>query len=149
MQISEITKQYWEPEDWEDLEAVKSIADMYTIASRVIERMPKRIVSVCGPIASGGKGSLEANLAFFNESICKLQEQGLSVFDQMPFEMPMQDLKKIVAPMAILNEFYLPLFESERIETFYFLPSWETSLGATWEHEQVIRLGKPIVYIER
>ena len=91
MEFSEVTKKYWKDEDWDNLEKAESMVDMHIIAERIINRMPKPIVQVCGPIANGGLGSFEANLNAFNETIKSLQQQGLNVFDQMPFEIPMQD----------------------------------------------------------
>ncbi|PIR68152.1 hypothetical protein COU49_02245 [Candidatus Nomurabacteria bacterium CG10_big_fil_rev_8_21_14_0_10_35_16] len=126
MQFSEETKKYWEDKDWNDLEKAKSVADLYIIAKRIISRIPKPFVQVCGPIGTGGLGSIEANLKLFNKAIKKLQNQGINVFDQMPFEKPMQKLHdKSVAkgkyPENILTDFYCPLFESGLISTFYFL----------------------------
>ena len=149
MQLSNITKQYWTDEDLNDLEIADSPLAMYTIARRIIDRMPKPIVEVCGPIASGGLGSLEANLDVFNTTIKKLQAQGLHVFDQMLFEYPMQELKKKLAdPKQILLEFYLPLFESGDIQTLYFIKGWESSFGSNWEHDMGKKLGIEIKYLE-
>ena len=69
MEFSEITKQYWTKEDWENLEKVESTGDLYVIAQNIISKMPKPFVQVCGPIATGGLGSIEANLNTFNETI--------------------------------------------------------------------------------
>ena len=118
---------------------------MFIIASRVIDRLPKPIVTVCGPIATGGLGSVEKNLHAFNQKIIELQNKGLNVFDQMPFEEPMQEFKKKLQKgeylESILTDFYLPIFESGMISESYFMPGWESSHGANWEHEQFERLG--------
>lgn len=96
-------------------------------------------------------GSIEKNLDIFNSAIKKLQGEGLIVFDQMPFEIPMQVLKSKFSKEKIgediLNYFYLPIFNSGNITTFYFLPTWQTSLGAKWEHEKAKELGIKIVYL--
>lgn len=152
MEISEITKKYWTKENWENLEKVLSVGDLYIIAQDVISRMPKPFVQVCGPIATGGLGSIEANLNAFNETIKKLQNEGLSVFDQIPFEGSMQKLKKKITSKsevvtAILTDFYYPIFESGLISAFYFMPNWQTSFGAKCEHEKVKELGIKIVYL--
>jgi hypothetical protein len=148
MDISGITKKYWTEQDRKDLDLCEDASSMYAIASRIIDRMPKPIVEVCGPIASGGLGSLEANLDVFNKTIHELQAQGLSVFDQMPFEYPMQKLKKKLAdPMQILNEFYLPIFQSGHISTLYFIKGWESSIGSNWEHDLGKKLGIEIEYL--
>lgn len=124
---------------------------MYHIAERILERMPEGVAQVCGPIATGGLGSLEANLDVFNQAIKKLQASGVHVFDQMPFEMPMQKLKKDLKPgeyaYSILDDFYLPLMNQEKIKTFYFMPTWQTSKGAQWEHDLITKMGKEIRYL--
>ena len=148
MEISKVTQQYWTPEDLLELETAETVASMYSVARRVIDRMPKPIVEVCGPIASGGLGNIEANLGLFNRTIQELQVQGLHVFDQMPFEIPMQNLKKKLAhPSEILEGFYLPLFESKDISTLYFIPNWQSSVGSNWEHDKGEKLGIKIVYL--
>ena len=152
MELSKKTKEYWQEEDWKDLEESKSLKDMRVIAKRILNRMPKPIVQVCGPIdGSGGLGSLEKNLEAFNMSIIELQKRGLNVFDQMPFEVPMQKLKKKVFNEVfvkdILDNFYIPIFESGIVSAFYFMPNWETSNGAKWEHEKAKSLGSKIVYM--
>ena len=151
MQFSEITKKYWRDADWQDLKNAESMKDMHTIALRIIERMPRPIVQICGPVATGGLGSVELNLEVFNDSIKALQEKGLNVFDQMPFEIPMQDLKKEISVEQIgkdiLNDFYMPIFKSGDISAFYFMPSWQTSNGAKWEHEEAKKLGIKILYL--
>jgi len=78
MEFSEITKKYWEDRDWEDVEKAESVEDLYVVAQRIIDRMLRPIVEVCGPIANGGLGSLEANIfelrnlqQGFSTGICK------------------------------------------------------------------------------
>jgi hypothetical protein len=151
MEFSKKTKEYWEEKDWEDLKKAESIKDLYLIAERIINRMPKPMVQVCGPIATGGLGSIEANLNAFNETIIDLQNKGVNVFDQMPFEDPMQKLKTKMSTEecvnSILNDFYLPIFNIGHISSFYFMPGWESSNGANWEHERAKELGIEIIYL--
>ena len=152
MEFSEITKKYWEEKDWQDLEKAESMKELYLIAERIINRMPKPIVQVCGPIANGGLGSIEANLNAFNQTIKGLQNKGVNVFDQMPFEEPMQVFKKKAVIKeevfkSIMEDFYLPIFKSGLISTFYFMPSWQTSLGSKWEHKKAKALGIEIKYL--
>ena len=151
MEFSEITKKYWTDADWQDLEKAESMNDMHVIAMRVIARMPRPIGQACGPISRWGLGSVKENLNVFNDAIKKLQNKGLNIFDQMPFELPMQDFKKRVPGeegfQRIINDFYLPIFKSGEITTFYFMPTWQTSLGSKWEHEEAQKLGIKIEYI--
>jgi hypothetical protein len=152
MEFSEITKQYWTKEDWEDLEKVSNFLDMQVIAKRVLDRIPKPVAGVCGPIAeTGGLHSVEANLNVFNNAIIQLQKTGLRIFDQMPFEDKMQELKAKMNLEDFLRElnddFYMPIFKSKIVSTFYFIPGWETSNGAKFEHEKAKELGIKIVYL--
>jgi hypothetical protein len=152
MEFSDATKRYWRDEDFKDLEKVESIKDLFTIAERIIERMPKPFVQVCGPITTGGLGSTEANLKVFNETVIKLQNKGLTVFDQMPYESTMQRLQDELVAKGdylhnILTDFYYPLFNSGFISAFYFIPGWESSFGAKKEHEKAQELKIPIVYL--
>ena len=151
MKLSKITKEYWRENDWKDLEKVESAADLYAIAERIIAHMEKPLVQVCGPVGTGGLGSVEKNLEVFNDTIIQLQGKRLNVFDQMPFEDQMQNLKKKFSTEKvvndILNDFYLPIFKSGAISAFYFMPNWQTSFGARWEHEEAKKLGIKIVYL--
>jgi len=47
----------------------------------------------------------------------------------------------------ILTDFYLPIFEGGYIQDLYFIQGWQSSHGATWEHNQAERLGIKIIYI--
>lgn len=150
MELSNITKKYWKDEDWIDLKGAESIKDLYKIASKILQRMPKPIIQVCGPISTGGKGSIPDNLEVFNRKIKDLQDRGLIVFDQMPFEEPMHKMIMVNSEREyfedILTDFYLPLFESGNIKELHFLSGWKSSRGAMWEHEQAKRLKIKIIY---
>lgn len=152
MEFSEITKKYWTKEDWQDLGKVSNFADMRVIAKRILDRIPKPVAGVCGPIAeTGGLHSVEANLKVFNNAIIQLQKNGLRIFDQMPFENKMQEFKTKMNREDFLkelnNDFYMPIFESKAVSTFYFIPGWESSSGAKFEHEKAKELGIKIVYL--
>lgn len=152
MDFSEITLKYWQEKDREDLANAKSISDLFIIAERIIDRLPLPIGQVCGPITNGGFNSIEKNLEFFNQNIKNLQSQGNNIFDQMPFEETIQKFKeeeidKEKVYQSIMNDFYLPIFKSGKIKTFYFLPNWQTSKGAIWEHKMAEDLGIEIKYL--
>ena len=56
----------------------------------------------------------------------------------MPFETPMQKFKKEVIDgydERILFNFYQPIFKSGKINKLRFIPDWESSTGAKWEHD--------------
>lgn len=151
MELNKHTKQYWTEEDINELEKVETFKDMLTVAMRVLNRMQKPIAMVCGPITTGGKGSMFQNMLDFNKAIIRLQTKGVNVFDQMPYEQPMERLKLELPSNEyaydILTDFYLPIFEAKTISKFYFIPGWESSTGATWEHAQAKRLGIEIEYL--
>jgi hypothetical protein len=143
---------YWLPEDREALSLAQNYRDLLAIAKRVLSRTPHPIIQVCGPISTGGTGSIETNLKRFETAINALKARGLELFDQLPFEGPLQALTlRLEAnkyPKRLLEEFYLPILESRLVDELYFLPDWQTSIGARWEHEQALRIGLKITYLE-
>lgn len=145
------TAQYWTEGDLEAVKTAKDFKELYLIAQKILKIMPQPIVQVCGPIGTGGLGNVEDNLRAFDETIRSLQDKGFNVFDQMPFEWPMQVIKfnlpKGVYPDSIMTDFYIPIFESGYVSEFYFMPNWETSKGAKWEHNEAERLGIKINYL--
>lgn len=151
LEISKITKEYWTDKDLAELEKLESLREMSEYAIRVISRMPEPVIQVCGPISTGGLGSTEANLNALNEVIKKMQAQGKSVFDQVPFEIPIKKLKSKLKPGeylgSILTDFHLPIFESGKIKALYFMKGWESSKGSNWEHDEAKRLGIEIFYL--
>ncbi|MCR4283894.1 MAG: DUF4406 domain-containing protein [Parcubacteria group bacterium] len=142
---------YWDQEHFDKLETSLTYKDLFTIAEDVLRKMPPPVGQVCGPISTGGAGSVEKNLKRFEEAIINLQQQGIEIFDQVPFEVPMQRIKNLREcgdyDNSLLYDFYLPIFESKLIHRLYFLPDWESSTGAKWEHEQALRLGLDIEYM--
>jgi hypothetical protein len=152
MELSGITKKYWDEKDWQDLEKAENVVELFSIAKKIIDKMGKPLIQVCGPIGSGGLGSIDANLHAFNETVKELQKKGLNIFDQMPFEEPMQNFKsKAIDKEKIYNdimeEFYLPIFKSGAVSKFCFMPNWQSSKGAQWEHEKAKELNIEIVYL--
>ena len=142
---------YWTQDDLELLERVSSYREMRDIAFRVLQRIPRPTTQVCGPISTGGAGSIEKNVARLGKAIDHLHKNGHNIFNQLPFEDSMQRVRRIEGgsySVTLLEEFYLPIFESTFIQTLYFLPDWQSSRGATWEHDQAERLGLQIVYSE-
>ncbi len=142
---------YWRPENWYALKRTNSFGGLCGIALTILQRMPQPVGEVCGPISTGGQGSLEANLQVFSDTIDQLVAQKKVIFDQIPFE---DHIFRIVNTgwgkrqnNQLLKEFYLPIFESGFVRTLYFIPDWQSSKGATWEHTQGQRLGMEIVYL--
>ena len=145
-----LPNQYWTKRDVKDMKRAKNFTDLSKVAMRVLMRMPFPVGEVCGPITSGGFGSRAKNLEAFNATIKKLQDEGKSIFDQLPFEDKLYEFtqaKWYAGGLQLLEEFYLPLFRSGLIQVFYFMPLWHTSFGAKWEHDQAKPCGIKIVYL--
>ncbi len=150
LEISHITESYWTQTDRLSLNNVKEAKDLLPIALIIIGEMPEDLAQVCGPIGTGGLGSVERNLIAFNKEIRKLQTQGVNVFDQMPFENAIQKIKESNPgsyPIEVLTDFYLPLFKSGKIKKLYFMKDWKTSKGARYEHSLALELGIEIIYL--
>ncbi len=145
--------QNWTEENIQKIELLETYADMKEIALQMLKDLPQPVVQLCGPLTTGGRGSFEANIEMFNEGIQFLAKQDKTIFDQRPFEIPMQKLKAVRKDSGyayeLLNEFYLPIFESGYVKELYFLPGWENSVGACWEHEQAQRLEITISYLPK
>lgn len=135
---------YWTVADKENLSRAISVAELAPIAIGVIKRMPKPVGMVSGPITTGGFGSVEKNLEIFAGVIAELQRDGLTVFSQLPFEsffvQVWREWRGEGYCMEILEKFYQPVFESGEIGFVHFIPGWEASFGARFEHEQCRRL---------
>ncbi len=143
---------YWDQEHYDSLDRAETYRDLFIVAEQVLRKMPPPIGQVCGPISTGGAGSVEKNLKRFEVTIASLQQRGIEIFDQVPFEVPMQRIKSRREfehyDDLLLIDFYLPIFESKLVHKLYFLPDWQSSVGARWEHDQALRLGLEIEYME-
>lgn len=148
---------YWTLQDAEDAEKAKTFKELSEIALRILERMcrgtTRSIIQVCGPITTGGSYNLRGNVEKLERTIQRLRKEGRCVFNQLIFT---EHMLRIVGTMdgswedkntRILEDFYLPIFESELIDILYFMPSWRSSQGATWEHDKALLLNIKIVYL--
>lgn len=144
-------QEYWTAAEHKALLTARSFSDLVTIAVRVLNRMPKPISQVCGPISTGGLGNIAENLKVFEAALGYLISQGVTVFDPMPFENHFFHLLERGQGSRnnnqLLTEFYLPIFNSRLISRLYFIHGWETSEGATWEHGLSQRLRLEINYL--
>ncbi len=128
------------------LENATSFDELKDVALSVLKRMEGPIFQVCGPMTTGGLGSLELNLEVFRKTIDTLKSQGKHVFDQLPFEDHMMRIKES-GKSNLLEAFYLPIFESGMIKKLYFIYGWWNSRGSLWEHAEAKRLGIPRRYL--
>ncbi len=144
-------EQIWTPDLRAAMTAAGTFVEMRTVALEILPRHAQPLGMLCGPISSGGEGTIDLNLAIFNRAIPLLRAEGRILFNQIPFEPQMHriigaDNGYYLGPEQLLEEFYLPIFESGFLRFLIFLPTWPTSVGATWEHSQAERLGIPKVY---
>ncbi|MFA6476124.1 MAG: hypothetical protein WCV68_01765 [Candidatus Paceibacterota bacterium] len=134
------------------MDKVETFEDLAEIAIGMLEEISKSgkpIAFVCGPISTGGLGSIEKNLAHLEKAIETAGKNGLQVFSQTPFEDTLQRLAKKYPKtdgycLPILNIFYKKVFESGYIKIALFLPDWQSSKGATWERQLFSNLGLQI-----
>lgn len=143
--------QHWTQEELDSLHSLTSYAEAKELGMRRLKRLPQPVAQICGPLTTGGRGSFEKNIQMMHEGIQVLVAMGKIVFDQRPFEIPLAKIlrarKSAEYDYGLLNEFYLPLFETGLVKEFHFLPGWESSTGSRWEHEQAIRLNIAIFYM--
>ena len=123
------------------------------VLNNTIAHHGEGLVEVCGPISTGGVGSREGNLEIFSDVVDRLKNDGHIIFDAVIFEKKIDRLTPLFMEededycWALLNEFYLPIFESGAIEKFFFIHGWESSTWTTWEMEQAKRLDIPFVLL--
>ena len=132
------------------LQKAVSYKELFEIAMTIISATYQPLGMVSGPISTGGLGSIPLNIAAMERHIMQLQETGQYIFDQTPFEDAMQRIKGTSKGYAqdLLDEFYLPIFESGYIKKLFLMKGWQDSTGAKWEHVQAQRLGIQILYQE-
>lgn len=107
---------------------------------------------VCGPITTGGTGHQILNFEIFNATIHGLVNlRGQKLFDQTPYEFGLRRLAMKWEEaggtgycMPIMDEFYYPLFESNAIVRGFFIPGWQSSIGAKCERKKFLALGHEI-----
>ena len=146
---------YYSDINLKEIREAKSYGELLFVAVEVLQTMReesflKPIVMLCGPISTGGRGSRSANLEIFSRAIERASADGLFIFSQIPFE---DDMGRIyqsdpsLQGLRLLEEFYRPIFELGFVNLLCFLPGWENSVGATWEHGEAKRLSIPRIYL--
>lgn len=124
-----------------------SFAELTAVALSEMRKFYNGADVVCGPISTGGRGSIDENFRVFCGVIAGLQKQGKQLFSQIPYEERIsffrtrwrsEDPSRLHAYyMPILTEFYHPLIKTGAIRAGWFIPGWESSLGARWEHKEL------------
>lgn len=141
--------EYWTEDDAKDTALAKTFEDLSVVALRVAQRMPKPLAMVCGPITTGGLGSVPKNLERFEKAIEYVSRLPKNVFNQLMFEEYIWKISKgpnNLGGFHLLEEFYRPIFIKLSPE-LHFMPGWEWSSGACWERATAILLKMKIVEI--
>jgi len=136
-------------EEIELLDNIATFEDAAELAVNVLSRMNttgKEIVQICGPMSTGGLGNQKDNMIRFRLAIDRALDNGLMVFDQLPFQKTIIRLCEAKAEQVdydweILEIFYKRIFESGYVHRALFLPGWDKSTGASWERNLVTKLG--------
>lgn len=134
-----------------DIKTASDHYQLFCVARDVLELLPNPIGMVCGPISTGGLGSVEANIQRFNEAIDSLLTLKISIFNQIAFEPKLAELHQpdeTGYDWRILNDFYEPIFQTGKIKTKFFIPGWQSSTGARWEREQASVLKIQVVDLD-
>ena len=141
--------EYWTQIEKDALHDIENFEQLVEVAYTILRRMPKPVVMVCGPMSTGGEGTLEKNMTKFAKAVAALEGSGLTVFNQIPFQDAMVKLCALVPEKEycddILERFYRKIFENGFIDSARFLSDWSSSRGASWEHELLSALGIEIL----
>jgi hypothetical protein len=129
-----------------------TMEELAEVAIRFLRRISKKgheVIEICGPMTTGGLGDFNANMKRYNHAIKMAVQSGYVVFD-LPFFQPaivrILDFKEGQPNYnwEILHVFLRKVFESRYIVKGFFLPDWQSSIGASWEREEFERLKIPI-----
>lgn len=147
----------WTMEDFKTLSKIEAgdFDQALFLAERIISRMnqgleKKRFVwQVCGPI-NNGYGDKKTRLKIFFDTILKLNNNGLIVFDQLPF-VPVfdswrEELNWGPKDISIIDKFFRVLFERKMIQSTPFIHGFEDSFGAMEEHDIAYALKHISIY---
>lgn len=128
-----------------------NFAELLEVALAQLRKFDGEAEIVCGPITTGGRGSHVENLHVFNVTIERLLQEGRPIFNQIPYEAKIFELRdqwrKADATnlneyfTPILTDFYGPLFRERIIRKAWFIPGWRSSQGARWERRELVVLG--------
>lgn len=108
------------------------------LAHKAIERLrqlPQPAVRVCGPFTSGGFG-YDENLRRFKVAEKLLKEKGYTVFEYFGEKSDEVQIREAGIPWELVMEHYhAPILKADLLQKAFFMPRWQESNGAKWEHE--------------
>lgn len=138
---------HWTEEHYAQLPLIDSLPDLGRMGIKMAAHLKlqhRYVAIVCGPMTTGGLGSLDANMARHALGQQRLRKLGIVVFNQAPFQEAIIRLtdhhNSTEYDMRILEDFYRPIFLSRHITHAWFLPGWEGSKGAAWERDFLLAL---------
>jgi hypothetical protein len=143
----------WRPEDVEALAASRDFAHIGEIMLGVVSRFEEPVTMLSGPMTTGGYGSVELNLAAYRRAIAYMRDRGHDVFDQLLGEEALKrhwvvwSQKNSDYCWQLLHDIYEPIFRAGRIHRIAFMPDWQSSRGAAWEHGMAEELGIERFYL--
>lgn len=144
-------RSFWKIEEFEALEKLKTEADpmlimrkAFDVALRILERSPKVLGIVCGPISSGKK-SIPENIKIFNRTVFKVGQK-IPIFNQLPFEPLLHVVHELIKEDKVLcpkgssskffiDHFYSKVFAQRKKWAPHFISGWEFSTGAQIERQ--------------
>ncbi len=142
--------EHWTEAHIESLRAARTLEEAGHVGVTILERMRvtgREIIQICGPMTTGGLGTLPKNMERFALAIERARGQGLLVFDQIPFQQAIIRVTDHHDGGAyctdILEVFYRRILGCGHVSRALFLPGWESSRGARWEWEFVRSCGIP------
>ena len=112
-----------------------------------LKQLPQPVVRVSGPLTSGPR-DYDSNLARFRFVEEKLKSEGFTVFDYFDGNNDEAVIKSLDVPWDMVMEHYhRPILETGLIGACYFIPEWELSSGASWEHDFYTTHQLEIIYV--
>ena len=124
-----------------------SFSELAALALAELRKFSDGCEIVCGPITTGGRGSMKKKFKVFRLTVQALAKLGKPMFSQLPYEEQIFFLRKRWQEadssrinkycMPILEEFYHPLISTGVIRAAWFIPGWESSFGAEWEQRSM------------
>lgn len=159
-------RNYWELGDFIILKNLQKFTDPHKImyrallvANMVLNRSPRILGVVCGPMSTGIK-TVEENFRIFNRTVYKVGQQ-MDIFNQLPFERPFNRVHQLLhsthkhllvdgkSSPYIIEQFYRKIFlREDKVWLPSFIHNWESSTGADIEHKIFTAISAEIIQLE-
>lgn len=109
------------------------LAELTEKAIQRLESMTKPIVRICGPLTT--YGVYEENLRRFAQATDILTKKGYTVFDYFEGEDEERIREAEISWDDVMEHYHKPILAAGLMDGAFFLPHWEESSGAVWEHD--------------